>query len=384
MRTIEAEERPPLKRVGSGACFHNGDSRLRAVDVTHARIIQDAPSFHDGITAPILKMIEKSMLVSVSNRAEPKSIHDQLDIILGEAGRESKERPSHVLQHHPYGSHESMGLKTPQNSRPDSGVSIPMNSLDATTNGTFPASLVPDVGEVIMNDPASPQSNFRLQLSWKDAQEWLLLKKRPNPTREETNQAVREKTSQVIQALEQNLRNRDHIFFVDTSASMEEHKSDLEDTLHLYCYITKNIDQDGIEVGFTSDGKLTKYKHSSPVLQAFRHNTKSWSSYGFEHKFDSFTDKIMRRLERFPGLGRRRIIPPPKPLSIFVLTDGRWDDPDTDANGAEGSIRRLMDRIKEMGLSRTQVMIQFVSFGNAKADLARLQRLDKLGEELGM
>jgi hypothetical protein len=59
-----------------------------------------------------------------------------------------------------------------------------------------------------------------------------------------------------------------------------------------------------------------------------------------------------------------QLLPFPKSTSILVLTDGRWGKALERGGGAEDPIRRLVKGVKELLLSRNQVMIQFICFDN--------------------
>jgi hypothetical protein len=61
-----------------------------------------------------------------------------------------------------------------------------------------------------------------------------------------------------------------------------------------------------------------------------------------------------------------------RPVNYYIFTDGRWDlgcEPDS-------AIKELTELMAELDVEENQVGIQFISFGNDKAGLANLQRLD--------
>jgi hypothetical protein len=177
-----------------------------------------------------------------------------------------------------------------------------------------------------------------------------------------------------VNTLRANLGDRDFIFLIDTSGSMKQYEERMRITLLIYAYIAKNIDQDGrLEVYFNSQTKLKQYRTSRAVIRDLAHQ--EWNSLGFERIFSDFIDHLLHRLRKPEPW-------PPKKQSVFVFTDGRWSGLDN----VKHHIRRVIRAIADQDLGRTQVSIQFVSFGTDPKNIGQLQELDNFGrkEVLGM
>jgi hypothetical protein len=59
-------------------------------------------------------------------------------------------------------------------------------------------------------------------------------------------------------------------------------------------------------------------------------------------------------------------------MNIYVLTDGCWENACT----GENQIRNLVDELVKLKLTKDQVGIQFIRFGNDQRGLERLSYLD--------
>ena len=70
-----------------------------------------------------------------------------------------------------------------------------------------------------------------------------------------------------------------------------------------------------------------------------------------------------------------------RPLSVYILTDGRWDERQY---GPEEGILLLVNTLKEHGLTRRQVGIQFISFGDDPDALANMTNLDNMSQHFGL
>jgi hypothetical protein len=97
---------------------------------------------------------------------------------------------------------------------------------------------------------------------------------------------------------------------------------------------------------------------------------------------DEFVDVIHKRLS--PSLGRNILNGfQQKPLSIFVCTDGRWAKDEDKAAGVQRPVQRLAEKVQQLKLGRTRVMLQFLRFGDDENGCRYLKYLDDMGEENG-
>jgi hypothetical protein len=59
-------------------------------------------------------------------------------------------------------------------------------------------------------------------------------------------------------------------------------------------------------------------------------------------------------------------------MNLYILTDGVWEA----KTNVEATIRNLVQTLNEVGKTRLQIGIQFISFGHNANALARMDRLD--------
>ncbi|KAJ2902328.1 hypothetical protein MKZ38_000718 [Zalerion maritima] len=199
----------------------------------------------------------------------------------------------------------------------------------------------------------------------------------------------------IVKKLQKYLDNRDQIFFLDDSRSMEKHREDVERTFEALGWIAEGIDDDGIDLFFGDPGsKKLQSGNSRELLEELKkHKYSPTSSNMVKSRLSHLVETELReRLVKLRQTHRRRSLlrlhrrKMPR-INVFVFTDGNWvgDMDHTKAAGVDEPVRDLMDMIKELGLSQQDVTIQFVRFGNDKDGIQRLQYLDNFADntELG-
>jgi hypothetical protein len=77
------------------------------------------------------------------------------------------------------------------------------------------------------------------------------------------------------------------------------------------------------------------------------------------------------------GKGKDKVT---NPLSVIVFTDGQWGA-GSDGAGMQNPIRTVIETIKDRKLKRTQVMVQFLRFGETPDGIRHLRHLVKFGQE---
>ncbi|KUI67132.1 Mitogen-activated protein kinase kinase 1 [Cytospora mali] len=183
------------------------------------------------------------------------------------------------------------------------------------------------------------------------------------------------------------LRNRDHVFIIDNSKSMQEHKKAVIDTFTTLAYILQDADDDGLDVMFTSNWEEMRHDRRTDNLVAFVNN--NFDKYGarcfIEKSLHAVITKVIERLPEKEG-ARRRLVNrlarknKGRPTSIYILTNGVWDSKAKGVCGADTPIRQLIRELQSRNLHRSQVAIQFIHFGNDERGSERLKWLD---DELG-
>lgn len=373
LRLGEVELRPGSDPV---AYFHNEVVRLGAVDTFHRRILDNLPDYDREITKEIIHLIETTMLPALPESVhaqQPKTIKAHLKKILESAGTATNnferndegdvgiDKETGFLT--TYSAEETMSQAT--DDEEDEITPAPRGRLSHVS--TSPSQLqVP-----LRRDATNISVRSGPQLSWNDARQYHNARKNGWP--------VDEAVTKTLQSLENSLRGRDFFFLIDTSSSMAVHKDDVRDALLIYAYIVKNLDPDGFEVSFTSENRIKKHTTSTSAVADF--NKQTWTGFAFEDKFGTIIDKVLDRIsERGSRLSFHSERRSPKKQTIFVFTNGLWRGLDYIKNRVRNVIQTVLDR----NLGRTQVVIQFVSFGSDREGLDQLEELDTFGRREGV
>jgi hypothetical protein len=165
---------------------------------------------------------------------------------------------------------------------------------------------------------------------------------------------------------------------------MAEHWDKVIDTFSILTYLVKGSDPDGVDLYFTmsSPGERHNSKRTTKLEKIVRDRERKGRSdirVVLDSILNDYTGKLGSQKARRTGLAR--FTPQEKdlrPLNLYVLTDGLWQD----QCNAIPPIRRLVERLVELNMDEKQIGIQFISFGNHPAGLHRLRELDsnlKLG-----
>jgi len=176
-----------------------------------------------------------------------------------------------------------------------------------------------------------------------------------------------------IKLLETYIRNRDHIFYIDDSDTMEGFTVDILKAFKWFSYLAKKVDKDGVEIVYGSDP--TSVRRSSRTTRLMNKL--------IAHRFKEPTDKMEGNFDKFirdiliPRLDRC----PARDISILVFTDGRWGCSLDAAAGVESPVKHLMQHLILRGIGRTRVMLSFVQFGDDPIGKTHLDYLDNCGKE---
>jgi len=167
---------------------------------------------------------------------------------------------------------------------------------------------------------------------------------------------------------------------MDDSVSMKEHWDDVVSLFSVFAYITKRLDDDGLEMYFTVSARFEKFKDTTPAvahLKSMRQTTFSNINMRLEHILRKYQADLEHQRERRGTFwSRAKSV---KPLSLYVFTDGAWNGCD-----AVAPIEAMIEKLRQLGLPKEQVAIQFIRFGNDEVGIKRLQYLDSgLREKYG-
>lgn len=152
-------------------------------------------------------------------------------------------------------------------------------------------------------------------------------------------------------------------------------------------YVIKDVDEDGLQVLLTSDRVVKKWKRreSSGLVKYVRKNFNSGGSDScrmelclsrlLEYVFDHQSKR--RRSSHLLSWAQRQT--GHRGVIIYVLTTGRWTRECKDDNlsgGANNPIITLVNKMRTNGMNRTDIVLQFVQFGDDIIGQRRLEYLD--------
>lgn len=138
-----------------------------------------------------------------------------------------------------------------------------------------------------------------------------------------------------------------------------------------------DADPNGVDIKFMNSGDtstLTRHPDVKPLSEAVKSRVGSATSIT-EPKI-----KLSAILSPYVAKVKDQPKPGPLPLSIYVLTDGRWSK----AEDAENLVLGIAQDVKRLGKRRNQIGLQFVNFGTDRAGRATLQKLDDIGKQVNM
>jgi hypothetical protein len=180
-----------------------------------------------------------------------------------------------------------------------------------------------------------------------------------------------------IKILQSNLKGRDHIFFIENSTTMGPRAAQVLEAFDTLAYIAKRRDETKVELALSSTVKEKIHSNANvtPLMEVVKECRYDQIGCFMEERLTHLIDNVIMD----------RLLParPPKknPISLIVFTDGQWGKDAEGAVGVENAIKRLIDRIQEHDLPRTQVMIQFIRFGDDEDGKRHLKYLVEFGKK---
>ncbi|KAF2735007.1 kinase-like protein [Polyplosphaeria fusca] len=185
------------------------------------------------------------------------------------------------------------------------------------------------------------------------------------------------------------LANRDQIFLIDNSSTMDQRQiwKEVRKVLEALSNIVSNSDK--TSVYFTCSPREAHSKRPEVLLKIFdgvqpagRSNPKVKIAQilGPYHP-DSVNGLRRKRRSRLcQWLSRKK---QKSGVSIYVLTDGVWEDEEDEFCGVHEPIRVLVDKYINDGLP-VEVDVHFIRFGDDERGVERLERLSAGHHELGI
>ena len=154
---------------------------------------------------------------------------------------------------------------------------------------------------------------------------------------------------------------------------MRPHREDVLSVVSFLAYLLKDMDDDGLDVRFTQSTERKNAGRTSKLLEVV-------SKVAFKGISDMRTrlSQILQEHKikfgtRAPpsGYWYKRPRETQKPLSFYILTDGKWQP-----NEVGPIILSLVESMKEKKLHKDHVGIQFIRFGQDSKGIDRLNHLD--------
>lgn len=322
-----------MRRSGFEGCFHNGIEPLDAVTLMHNQILKSRRHW-DTITPGIIGLIRDSMLLEHMS------------------GRKSARNLLHLSAHL---------LQEAQDKARDAGDISRVNTLQSP--------------------PPSPPFTSRITI------EEILRYRSDMKEHRPPNEFV---ATQCV-LLQEKIKGRDQIFLIDDSTSMKTiHREDVLNTFIALSYLAKRIDENDIDLFFTSQPSNMRHeRRTSKLLSQVQqnYNKKPSGTSTREASLSVVIDYIDKKklpnphvtFTGIPGVPQWLIQRPR--ITLFVFTDGLWGNGTGSIVGVEKEIERLIANVKMRHLSRTSVTIQFIRFGNDPLGVERLKYLDDFGKD---
>ncbi|OAQ62921.1 kinase domain-containing protein [Pochonia chlamydosporia 170] len=421
MRSKEFKSIASFEDQAYRGCFHNGTDPLDAVAKTHRQVSETGDEF----TQQVVNLVGRFCIVGDPKARQPA--HKMYELLCNSLGREYPPTPrittplkvrtpdfshthrrgisqesgvssrsdNYMLLGSPISSGPfSPNLQTP----PSAGTSVvpvsnghivesPTDFMGRSSQILLPSSpslleprhsgqslAVPETR--LRSTEPSPQRDAFLTID--ECHEWVDAKK--------SKRYVDNTVDRAIQRLQKQLKGREHIFLIEDSPSMRSYRKELLDVFLTLSYMAKPMDPNRIELIFASQPSIVHKPFplpsvldslkNRPLREAFKNCQFDLVDGFMEQSLGQVVDKIIR--EKLVLRPNGSLAPP---VSLFVFTDGRWGKNGDLPCGVEMPIQKLMNSTRRYGGGRTQMMVQFVRFGDDENGMQYLDYLDKFGKK---
>jgi hypothetical protein len=303
-------------------------------------------------------------LAAVAHTSPSSISKESLASSASRSGKNESEIPETAL-HSPASEVSSLGTVVPLfrhlTRRPDHAYGESPQTIDATT---FDATL-PKRPEMVIDEVLNwiPQTKHKMTPLPHNGDAWL--------NKLNARDQVGLRSCHAHQCT-----NISQIFLIDDSETMRPHWSNVKRAFEALAYLVKKSDYDGIDLRFTNHVAVERSaKHRKPLiatLNGIQPGGKCDIGLTFgriihgidlENKSQAKKGTLSRHLQRKKKWG----------TSIYVLTDGMWEEESNWLRGMVDPLRKLIDRDVQNG----QVGVQFIQFGNDPDGTARLKTLDE-------
>ncbi|KAF5549962.1 serine threonine kinase [Fusarium napiforme] len=404
-RQEEISSKPHLRASKHDACFHDGSSRLAAVDEFHNHVLQNRRQT-DHLSPYMSQLIIESLLTERLRRLNPMQAKLRADehIKMFMDGHYQNTPVSPV-------SFTNGAWRSPSILTPASTPTPPLQKRATLHSTTEPRPYhVPDrsrTRQSYTTETRNPVSETSVSPKPPTRHEPLTESPAPEPVSTLNNHSLPiakpaptntvVTVDQVYQLLEQKdrlfafssslgakadkgaeimdlpgmqearskiaeARGRDQIMLVDNFGSMEQHKPKAMRTARVISYVAKIADDNGMEVFAASETtkKPATCTSSGKVEKAIK-------------KMKTVKGKCNMQKCLYDILNRVLVPGQFRPTSIYIYTDGVWEPGE---DGTKHSISRAIRFLDRHGYNSSALMFQFIRFGNDPIGTERLDYLD--------
>jgi hypothetical protein len=165
---------------------------------------------------------------------------------------------------------------------------------------------------------------------------------------------------------------------------MKPYWNKVKDTLNALGYLVKRSDLDGIDLYFTNspeEGHSRDRKNLIKVFNSIKPAGRCNMKVALGKILEAYHPK---RPKEGKGFLFRKKGKQKWGLSVYVLTDGVWEDGQDELCGVYEPIATIVNKLTKESLTEHHVGIQFIRFGDSKTGAKRLGRLDRGLRELGV
>ncbi|KAL9635650.1 MAG: hypothetical protein Q9204_002555 [Flavoplaca sp. TL-2023a] len=167
-----------------------------------------------------------------------------------------------------------------------------------------------------------------------------------------------------------------NVFLIDNGESMGPHRKKLEKVVELLATLTQPYDPDGLDLYFSTASDKLRPNTPEKFLKYVRERP-AHGRPDFRQRFAKIIEDYQSRFGKNNHWARLRhpnSTPSkgPRPLSLYVLTNGVWDPKCT----LIIEVERLVASLQEYKYPNKYVGIQFIRFGNDRDGKKRLKTLD--------
>ncbi|KAH8707099.1 hypothetical protein GQ44DRAFT_763712 [Phaeosphaeriaceae sp. PMI808] len=169
-----------------------------------------------------------------------------------------------------------------------------------------------------------------------------------------------------------NLRGREQIFVIDNSESMRSYWKHVRESFEALSYVVKNLDPDGINLHFTNSNQSARSKHRTrllTLLDEIEPGGPCNMTAVLKKVIDQFT-KDRHSLSHSKSTG----------VSVYILTNGVWDDEPSSSNDVLKFITSDILETKPLSC----ISLQFIQFGNSSIGTRRLAMLDNITQLISL